>query len=80
MQLNVLIKTLLEEQGLTAYGAAQLLGAETDENVKMLHEWLRRLLRRSPQFWSRLTSLLRVLGYEIRIVRRRSAGNEVGPE
>lgn len=59
------IQAILDEQGLTAYGASQVIGAETDEALKTIHARLSRWKKKDPLEVIRRD--LKILGYEIKV-------------
>lgn len=61
------IQCILDEQGLTAYGASQVIGAETDEALKTVSATLNRWRKGSPPRLAVVENYLRILGYEIRV-------------
>jgi hypothetical protein len=67
IEFSLRLKELLNEKNLTIYGAAQLIGAETDEPIKTVHQRLSRWVNATPQTWREIQIALAVLGYQIEI-------------
>lgn len=62
------LKDIIASQRLTLYGAAQLVGAEWDDNtpIKTIHQRLRRLTSdRPPESIEQLEAIAHALGYEL---------------
>lgn len=70
MGLSQRLQEILDELNLTPFGAAHLIGAETDESIKAINTRLRQCLAREPKAWQEVDSMLKALGYEIRIVKK----------
>jgi hypothetical protein len=62
---------ILDELGMTAYGASQLIGSETDEPIKTIHVRLQRWLNGHPPKVDIFFRDLGILGYEFEIRRKR---------
>ncbi len=65
--MEALLKQALDEQGLTLYGASQIIGAETDEALKAIHHRLTRWLAGKPPRWAIAERDLSCLGYKVTI-------------
>jgi len=65
--LSEALQSILDEQNLTIYGASQIIGAETDEPLKTIHERLSQWLKRPPKSWQSIEIVLNALGYKITI-------------
>lgn len=63
------IRAILDDRNLTLYGASQIIGAETDEELKTIFARLTRWGDRDPKWWTDLTATLGALGYRIQIVK-----------
>lgn len=64
------LQQILNECNLTIYGASQIIGADTDEPLKTIHERLSKWLRKTPKTIADLEIALNALGYEIEIKRK----------
>ena len=69
LDLSQILKDILNdpEVNLTPYGAACLVGAETDENLKTIQDRIYRYLNETPKTWRTIIWLLDALGYEVQI-------------
>jgi hypothetical protein len=63
-----LIRSRLDDQNLTVYGAAQLLAAETDESVKTCHDRISGLLKGRGIAPDKLQEIVIALGGNIAII------------
>lgn len=59
---------ILSRENLTMYGAAQVIGAETDESIKTIHARWTRWKLKDPLAVIRRD--LEILGYQIEITRK----------
>lgn len=64
------IEAILNEQNLTTYGAAQMIGAETDEQLKTVWAVLNRWKDGKPPRYAVMARYLGILGYDICVVKR----------
>lgn len=65
------LRVILNDLNLTIYGAAQIIGSETDEPIKTIHCRLTRYLDRPPESWHLIERDLAALGYKITIQKCR---------
>ena len=65
------ISEAIAARGLTLYGAAQIVGAETDEEIKTIHRRLTAYTSSKPPkaIWQ-MEEALNALGYRIEIVEK----------
>jgi len=68
--LSTRLQQILDDRNLTIYGASQIIGAETDEEIKTIHQRLTRYLRQPPESWSVIEMTLAALGYKITIEKQ----------
>lgn len=68
------IKQILDRENLTIYGASQIVGAETDEPLKTVHQRISRWIRENPRQWQELEIFLSTLGYTIEIKKDTGKG------
>jgi hypothetical protein len=61
---------ILNDCRLTTWGAAHVIGAETDEPIKTINARWARWVKRAPESISILAADLEALGYELRIVKK----------
>lgn len=64
------IRDAIAARGLTLYGASQLIGAETDEDLKAIHKRLTKYTTIPPVSVRQLEETLDALGYRIEIVEK----------
>jgi hypothetical protein len=64
------VKEILDRENLTIYGASQIVGAETDEPLKTVHQRIRRWLQEQPRQWKELEIFLEAMGYTIEIRKK----------
>lgn len=57
----------LDYLNLTIYGAAQIIGAETDEPIKTIHQRITRYLEADPESLIKWSEVIEALGGEIEI-------------
>lgn len=68
LNIGEIVQRILDEQGITPYGAARIVGAETDENLSTVEDRIYRLLKNEPpKTWNDILWLLHALGYEVEI-------------
>lgn len=63
-----LLRDRLNYLSLTIYGASQIVGAETDEEIRTIHRRLTRHLKADPESIQRYANDIRALGGELVIV------------
>ncbi|HEY9657615.1 MAG TPA: hypothetical protein V6C65_04060 [Allocoleopsis sp.] len=66
------LQQILDAEGLRPYGAAQIIGAETDEPIKTLHARISSYLKKEPETWVILREMLDALGYEVQIIKKQN--------
>ena len=64
------IKAILDREGLTIYGASQIVGAETDEELKTVHQRISRWISKPPKQWLELFIFLEIMGYTLEIRKK----------
>ena len=62
------ISNAIAARGLTLYGASQIVGAETDEDLRTVHRRLTAYTTKPPKAIWQLEEALKALGYQIQIV------------
>lgn len=61
------LRQIFDCEGLTIYGASQLIGADTDEPIKVIHQRLSRWFSDEPSTLKHLEATVKALGYTIKI-------------
>jgi len=57
----------LDHLNLTIYGASQIVGAETDEPIKTIHQRITRFLKADPESLSLYAEVVEALGGKLKI-------------
>lgn len=64
---SVRLQQILQAENLTSYGAAQIIGAETDESLETIQQRWARWQKQTPKTMQAIEQDLAILGYRIKI-------------
>jgi hypothetical protein len=70
LNLPTQISQAIAARCLTLYGASQIVGAETDEELKTVHRRLTAYTTKPPRALWQLEEALEALGYRLKIVEK----------